>query len=83
VKSPIFNNIRWGEFSGWLVAISSILSALALAPIPSSWKPWIELGISVLAFVLAYLRNPKSLDWVDEAQAVGAAYKQAQEYPED
>lgn len=83
MKKPIFDNIKWGEFAGWLVAISSILSTLILAPVPPSWKPWIQLAITVIGFIIAYLRNPKSLDWVDEAQAVAVAYKQAVEYPED
>lgn len=83
MKKPIFDNIKWGEFGGWLVAISSILSTLILAPVPPTWKPWIHLAITVIGFVIAYLRNPKSLDWVDEAQAVAVAYKQAAEYPED
>jgi hypothetical protein len=79
---PFFDNIRWGELSGWLMGLSGILTALVQTPLPEQYKSWIMVAISVVAFLLAFLRNPKSLDWVDEAQAVGVAYKQA-EYPED
>lgn len=78
---PFFDNIRWGELTGWLVAISGILSTLILAPVPPAWKPWIQLAIAAIGFVIAYLRNPKSLDWVDEAQEVGAAYTAATKAP--
>lgn len=83
MKHPIFNNIRWGELTGWLTGLSGVLAALVQTPIPEQYKSWIMVAIAVIAFLMAFLRNPKSLDWVDEAQAVGAAYKKAQEYPED
>lgn len=73
----IFDNIRWGELTGWLTGLSGVLAALVQTPIPEQYKAWLMVAIAVIAFLLAFLRNPKSLDWVDEAQAVGAAYKQA------
>lgn len=83
MKHPFFNNVRWGELSGWLAGLSGVLAALVQTPIPEQYKSWIMVAIAVIAFLGAFLRNPKSLDWVGEAQAVGAAYKKAQEYPED
>lgn len=82
-KYHIFDNIRWGELTGWLTGLSGVLAALVQTPIPEQYKAWIMVGIAVIAFLLAFLRNPKSLDWIDEAKEVGAAYKKAQEYPED
>lgn len=83
MKRHFFDNIRWGELSGWLTGLSGVLAALVQTPIQEQYKAWIMVAIAVIAFVLAFLRNPKSLDWVDEAQAVGAAYKQASEYRTD
>ena len=74
----VFNNIRWGELTGWLTGLSGILAALVQTPIPEQYKAWIMVAIAVIAFVLAFLRNPKSLDWVDEAQAVGESVRVAQ-----
>ena len=78
---PFFDNIRWGELAGWLSGLSGILAALVQTPLPEQYKSWIMVGIAVIAFFLAFLRNPKSLDWVDEAQEVGAAYTAATKAP--
>ena len=77
MKHPIFNNIRWGELTGWLTGLSGVLAALVQTPIPEQYKSWIMVAIAVIAFLMAFLRNPKSLDWVDEAQEIQAAYKKA------
>lgn len=78
MNKPFFDNIRWGELAGWLSGLSGILAALVQMPIPESYKAWIMVAIAVIAFVLAFLRNPKSLDWVDEAQEVAESVKVAQ-----
>jgi len=83
MKSPIFNNVRWGELLGWLTGLSGILSALVMSPIPEHWKAWLQVAIAVVGFFLAFLRNPKSLDWVDEAQAAAVAIKHASDYERD
>lgn len=80
---PVLNNIRWGELTGWLTGLSGILAALVQTPISEQYKAWIMVGISVIAFVLAFLRNPKSLDWVDEAQEVGVAVRRASDIRTD
>lgn len=77
LSPTVFDNIRWGELLGWLTGLSGILAALVQSPVPDHYKAWIQLAIAVIAFFLAFLRNPKSLDWVDEAQEVGAAYSVA------
>jgi len=80
---PIFNHIRWGEFAGFLTGLSGVLVALQSAPLPEQAKGWVSFAVALIAFVLAFFRNPKSLDWVDEAQAAAVAYKQASEIRTD
>ena len=78
MNKPFFDNIRWGEITTGLMGLSGFLTALVQSPIPENIKPWVMVAISAVAFLLAFLRNPKSLDWVDEAQEVAVAVKAAQ-----
>lgn len=77
MKHTFFDNIRWGELTGWLTGLSGVLAALVQTPLPDQYKSWIMVAISVIAFLMAFLRNPKSLDWIDEAQEIPVAYRKA------
>lgn len=76
---PILDHVRWGELSVWLGVLGAVLSALQSAPLPEHVRGWLGAAVAVVAFVVAYLRNPKSLDWLDEAQAAAEAIKEARE----
>jgi apolipoprotein N-acyltransferase len=78
MNKPFFDNIRWGEITTGLMGLSGFLTALVQSPIPEKYKPWVMVAVSVVAFLLAFLRNPKSLEWVDEAQEVAAAVQAVQ-----
>lgn len=68
MKRPVLNDLRWGELTGWLTGISGILVSLQSAPLPENVKPWLTVGVSAIAFVGAFLRNPKTLPWQEGIQ---------------
>jgi hypothetical protein len=78
MRPTFFDNIRWGEITTGLMGLSGFLTALVQSPISERYKPWVIVAVSVVGFILAFLRNPKSLDWVDEAQDVAAAVQVVQ-----
>lgn len=65
MKQPFFDNIRWGEFTGWLTAVASIMAVIETSPAPASVKAYAHVGGGILTFILSYLRNPKALPWSD------------------
>lgn len=65
LKPPIFDNIRWGEFIAWLAAVSAILELVERLPISANYKHLLSVGIAVLSYILSYLRNPKTLAWIN------------------
>lgn len=75
----VLNDLRWGELTGWLTGLSGVLVSLQSAPLPDHIKPWLAVGISGIAFVGAFLRNPKTLPW-QEGLRLGHDIQRAREF---
>jgi hypothetical protein len=69
MKSSWFDNFRWGEIVSGLLGLSGFLSALVMAPIPADWKAWAQVGVAIIAFIVAFIRNPKSIPWAEGKEA--------------
>lgn len=74
MRKSVFDNIRWGELTGWATALMGILKALNDAPLPESVKHYVVIGISVLGFIMGFFRNPKTLEWTSNSSATDGDY---------
>lgn len=77
-KSPIFDNIKWGEVFPGVLATGSINTLVMSLPIQEVYKYIILIVYNVFNFFYGFMRNPKKLDWDYAKDGIDNAAKLAE-----
>ncbi len=51
--------VRWSNLATALVIVGLILDKLRTAPIPATWRPWVELAAGLVGPVVTFFMQPE------------------------